>query len=100
VTPKTILENGWIGIEYGRIAAIESVPRPSAAQVDDHGGALILPGVIDGQTHATSYRGLAGIEETTAAAVACGVTTLVDMPYDNPNSLDRPDRLRAKIDAF
>lgn len=100
VTPETILEDGWITVENGRITAIRQGPRPEAMEVDDYGQALILPGVIDGQTHATSYRGLAGIEETTAAAIAGGVTTLVDMPYDNPDPLDRPERLRAKIDAI
>jgi allantoinase len=100
VTPDAVLDKGWIAIEDGRIARVGSGPRPSASEVDDFGGALVLPGVIDGQTHATSYRGLAGIKETTAAAIAGGVTTLVDMPYDNPDPLDRPDRLQAKREAI
>ncbi|MBF9035293.1 amidohydrolase family protein [Rhodobacterales bacterium HKCCE2091] len=94
------LENGWIGIEDGRIAAIGIGTAPLAAETDDHGAALILPGVIDGQTHATSYRGLPGIAETTRGAVAGGVTTLVDMPYDNPLPLDRIDRFEAKAAAI
>ena len=78
VTPETILEDGWITVENGRITAIRQGPRPEAMEVDDYGQALILPGVIDGQTHATSYRGLAGIEETTAAAIAGGCSRTGD----------------------
>lgn len=93
------IENGWIGIEDGRIAAIGQGAAPSADAVDDHGTALILPGVVDGQTHATSYKGLPGIADTTRSAVAGGVTTLVDMPYDNPLPLDRPERFAEKAEA-
>ncbi|MBE9640788.1 dihydroorotase [Salipiger mangrovisoli] len=99
VTPHGRLDGGWVGIEDGRITAIGQGEPPAAAQTDDHGSALILPGVVDGQTHATSYLGLPGIAPTTASAVAGGVTTLVDMPYDNPLPLDRPDRFAAKADA-
>ena len=100
VTPGGPVENGWIAVEGRRIAAVGSGARPSAAGTDDHGGALLLPGVVDGQTHATSARGLRGIAETTRGAVAGGVTTLVDMPYDNPLPLDRPERFDAKAAAI
>lgn len=100
VTETGRLENGWIAVEGGRIAAIGTGAAPQSAQTDDHGAALILPGVIDGQTHATSARGLPGLAETTRGAVAGGVTTLVDMPYDNPLPLDRPDRFAAKAAAI
>ena len=100
VTPEGLLPGGWIKVEEGRIAAVGSGPRPGAAETHDHGSALLLPGVVDGQTHATSARGLPGIAETTRGAVAGGVTTLVDMPYDNPLPLDRPDRFDAKAAAI
>ena len=100
VTPDGVIENGWIAVEGERIAAVGAGPRPSAAATDDHGAALLLPGVVDGQTHATSARGLPGIAETTRGAVAGGVTTLVDMPYDNPLPLDRPERFDAKAAAI
>jgi dihydroorotase-like cyclic amidohydrolase len=44
----------------------------------------ILPGAVDGQTHAGSQIGFAGIGPTSHAAVMGGVTTIVDMPYDHP----------------
>lgn len=99
VTPTGILARGWIGVTGGRITAIGEGELPAAHQTDDHGDALILPGVVDGQTHATSAKGLPGIADTTASAVAGGVTTLVDMPYDNPAPLDRAERFEAKAAA-
>lgn len=100
VVPDGILENGWVAISGGLIAAVGTGDAPAAARVEDRGSALILPGAVDGQTHATSYKGLAGITDTTRSAIAGGVTTLVDMPYDNPQPLDRPERLDAKIAAI
>ncbi|MCL4186299.1 MAG: amidohydrolase family protein [Rhodobacteraceae bacterium] len=102
VTPAGTLPRGWVAIDGGRIAAVggEREPPPAADAVDDHGEALVLPGVVDGQTHATSWRGLDGIADTTRAAVAGGVTTLVDMPYDSPLPMDRPQRLAAKVAAI
>jgi len=100
VVPDGILENGWVAISGGLIAAVGTGDAPAAARVEDRGSALILPGAVDGQTHATSYKGLAGIADTTRSAIAGGVTTLVDMPYDNPQPLDRPERLDAKIAAI
>ena len=64
------------------------------------GGAYILPGIIDGQTHAGSYLGLPGIEPTTRSAIAGGVTTLVDMPYDSPEPLSSSAQLATKIEAI
>ncbi len=100
ITPDGPVPEGWIAIEGERIAAIGTGPHPSAANTDDFGDLQVLPGVIDGQTHATSARGLEGIAETTRGAVAGGVTTLVDMPYDNPLPLDRADRFDAKAGAI
>lgn len=100
VTPEGVIENGWVAVEAGRIAAVGSGAAPPAGQVDDRENALILPGAVDGQTHATSYKGLPGIADTTRSAIAGGVTTLVDMPYDNPEPLDRPERLHAKVAAI
>lgn len=101
VTPQGRLDGGWIAVKNGKILAVGPLGAepPEAIRTEDYGDALILPGVVDGQTHATSYRGLDGIEETTASAVAGGVTTIVDMPYDNPLPLDRPERLAAKVEA-
>jgi len=99
VTPSGRIDGGWIAIAGERIAAIGSGEAPSARVVHDAGERWVLPGAIDGQTHAGSYRGLPGIESTTRSAVAGGVTTIVDMPYDNPDPLNTVARLTAKIEA-
>lgn len=100
VTPAGALPGGWVAVQDGRIAGVGQGVAPAAAEVVDRGDALIMPGVVDGQTHATSFKGLPGIADTTRSAVAGGVTTLVDMPYDNPEPLDRPVRLDTKVAAI
>jgi allantoinase len=100
VTPTGPISNGWLAIRAGVIAAIgEGVP-PQSARTHDAQGAYVIPGVIDGQTHAGSYGGLAGIGSTTRSAVAGGVTTIVDMPYDNPAPLNTVERLAEKQAAI
>jgi len=100
VLPDRVLPQGWIAVKAGKITAIGSGDRPAAAAVHDAGQAYVMPGFIDGQTHATSYAGLPGIESTTRSAVAGGITTLVDMPYDNPDPLNTTERHWAKVDAI
>lgn len=100
VTPDGIVPDGWLAIARGRIAAIGTGPRPSAAATLEAGDRWVVPGAVDGQTHAGSYQGLKGLEPTTRSAVAGGVTTLVDMPYDNPDPLDTVARLEAKVAAI
>jgi allantoinase len=96
VTPTGIVDRGWLAIAEGRIAAIGAGAPPQAAKIHDAGDALVLPGIIDGQTHAGSYGGLPGIESTTRSAVAGGVTTIVDMPYDNPRSAEHAGPARSQ----
>lgn len=100
VLPEGPLDNAWIAIRDGKIAAIGTADAPDAAQSFNAGADLIIPGVIDGQTHACSYGGLPGIRSTTRSAVAGGITTIVDMPYDNPDPLNSVAKLDAKIAAI
>lgn len=93
------LPDGWVAVAGDRIAAVGSGAPPAASATDDYGSALVFPGFIDGQTHATSYRGLPGFEATSRSALAGGVTTVVDMPFDNPDPLNTVERLDAKIAA-
>jgi allantoinase len=97
VASQGVIENGWVAIRDGIIAAIGQGAAPEARDVFDAGDDFVLPGVVDGQTHAGSARGLPGIESTTRSAVAGGVTTLVDMPYDNPAPLNSRERLAEKV---
>lgn len=99
-TPDRVIDNGWIAVRGERIAAIGSGAPPAAATTHDAAGGWVLPGLIDGQTHAGSCRGLDGLGPTTRSAVAGGVTTIVDMPYDDPEPLATMDALKRKIDAI
>ncbi|MFN8925358.1 MAG: dihydroorotase [Rhodospirillales bacterium] len=99
ILPDGRLPGGWIAVRGGTIAAIGTGEAPAAAAVHDAGTALVLPGAVDGQTHATSYKGLAGMAATTRSALAGGITTIVDMPYDNPDPLTDMVRLEAKVAA-
>ncbi|MCO5732219.1 amidohydrolase family protein [Rhizobium sp. SSA_523] len=100
VLPDGLLPDAWIGISGGKIAAIGTSEAPAADQIHDCGEDLIFPGIIDGQTHACSYGGLPGIASTTRSAIAGGVTTIVDMPYDNPAPLNDTARLADKVAAI
>ena len=100
VLPQATVRDGWVAVAGERIAAIGIGPPPESAIVHDAGASFVMPGFVDGQTHATSYGGLSGFGSTTRSAVAGGVTTLVDMPYDNPLPLNTMERLAAKIEAI
>ncbi len=82
---------GDLRIEKGRIAQIGKglTARPGDAVVDATGRRL-LPGMIDDQVHfrepGLEYK--ADIATESAAAVAGGLTTFMDMPNTNPPTLD------------
>ncbi len=97
VLPDRLLPNGWIAVRGEKIAGLGQGQPPEATTVHDAESNLVFPGVVDGQTHATSAQGLAGIYSSSCSAVAGGITTLVDMPYDNPDPLNTVERLEAKI---
>jgi allantoinase len=100
VTPNGIVDTGWIAITGERIAAIGEGTPPAAPARDDHGDSYLLPGVIDGQTHAGSQIGFPGLGMTTRAAVMGGVTTIVDMPYDEPDPVTNAEVLAGKVAAI
>jgi len=88
-------------IEDGRIARIESgLSARDGEQVVDAAGRWLLPGMIDDQVHfrepGLTHKG--DIASESAAAVAGGLTTFMDMPNTNPPTLNA-DALQAKYDA-
>ena len=93
-----ILRNGtipWQGaekvmdihIQDGRIAAIgETLSADSKTEIIDVAGKLVLPGIIDGHTHLREF-GFSEREDYftgTAAAAVGGITTVFDMPNNDP----------------
>ncbi|MBD8636291.1 dihydroorotase [Stenotrophomonas sp. CFBP 13725] len=88
-------------IENGRIARIDgSLAAGDGEQVVDAAGRWLLPGMIDDQVHfrepGLTHKG--DIATESAAAVAGGLTTFMDMPNTNPPTLNA-DALQAKYDA-
>lgn len=100
VTPSAIVDGGWLAIDAGTILAIGTGPLPEARETRHFGESWILPGAVDGQTHAGSQIGFAGMGPTSQAAVRGGVTTFVDMPYDHPTPVTTGAVLADKIAAI
>ncbi len=74
------------------IAAIGSVDQPAIPQgtrIIDANGLLLLPGIIDDQVHfrdpGLTYKG--DIHSESRAAVAGGITSFMDMPNTNPQTV-------------
>lgn len=100
VTLTAVHDDGWVAVIAGKIAAVGSGAPPAAGQVRNFPGHWVMPGAVDGQTHAGSQVGFAGIEPTTYAAVMGGVTTIVDMPYDHPTPVTTAAVLAEKVAAI
>ena len=61
-------------------------------------GALILPGAIDAQVHSLSQKNQEDFIWSTRSAAAGGVTTIVDMPYDEGNLVCSAEAVKIKVD--
>lgn len=100
VLAETVLTNGFVGIAGERIEAVGSGEPPKAKKIRHFKNSLVFPGIVDGQIHAGSFEGVEGLRDATRAAAAGGVTTVVDMPFDEPVPVDSVERLTAKIEAL
>ena len=96
VTVGAIIPDGWVAVHHGRVVQVGAGSRPGAVELRDYGDALVLPGAIDAQVHSRSQAGQEDFVWTTRAAAAGGVTTIVDMPYDDGFLVCNADRLRQK----
>ncbi|MEP0697532.1 MAG: allantoinase, partial [Nitratireductor sp.] len=91
-----VRENGYVAIRGGLVERIGEGPPPAARSRQDFGGAYVMPGAIDAQVHSRSQRGQEDFVWSTRAAAAGGVTTIVDMPYDDGDLICTGDRLATK----
>lgn len=97
VPPEGEIFRGEVRITAGKIiAVVEGGGVTPARQRLDVGDAYVLPGAVDAHVHCLSNPG-EGIEAATRAAAAGGVTTIIDMPYDSGNPVNRADVLLDKI---
>lgn len=97
VDADRVRENGYVAIRGGVIERIgEGLSPPAAKERHDFGDALILPGAIDAQVHSRSQSGQEDFIWSTRSAAAGGVTTIVDMPYDDGNLICTAEKLTQK----
>lgn len=99
VLPDRIIEAGYVAVRDGAIAAVGQGAAPAARDRHELGKALILPGAIDAQVHSLSQKDQEGFAWSTRSAAAGGVTTIVDMPYDEGNVVNSAQAVRNKIAA-
>jgi allantoinase len=97
VFPSRVLEHGYVAVRGERIAAIGEGNRvPAARRMVRAEHAYVLPGVVDTHVH-TRSEPAEGITHCTESAVAGGVTTIADMPYDMPAAVPDVETFRQKI---
>ena len=82
VLSDRVIDSGYVLVGDGKVQAVGSGAAPAG---EKHGGAgfLVLPGAIDAQVHSRSQTGQEDFIWSTRSAAAGGVTTIVDMPYDD-----------------
>jgi allantoinase len=98
VLPDRVIENGYVLVADG---VVHRVGEGSSPAGERHGGAgfLVLPGAIDGQVHSRSQAGQEDFVWSTRSAASGGVTTIVDMPYDDNALIASAERFRAKAES-
>ncbi len=98
VLPDRILENGHVLVADGVVHRVGEGAPPAGER---HGGSgfLVLPGAIDGQVHSRSQAGQEDFVWSTRSAASGGVTTIVDMPYDDNCLIASAERFRAKAES-
>lgn len=99
VLPDRIIEAGYVAVRDGKVAAVGEGTAPAARDRHELGRALILPGAIDAQVHSLSQKNQEGFAWSTRSAAAGGVTTIIDMPYDEGNVVNSAEAVRIKIAA-
>ncbi|QEC47405.1 amidohydrolase family protein [Baekduia soli] len=75
-----------IGVVDGRIATLTDQPIDADEQLDAT-GRIVLPGVVDEHFHVFRGYPWETYENATRAAAKGGVTTVVDMPLDQPTTV-------------
>lgn len=99
VTGEGILDDMQIAVRNGVIASLHTGnERLAAEEIIDARGKLVFPGIIDAHVHCYSYSH-EGVTNATRSAVAGGVTSIVDMPFDAVDPVTTDSILRRKIIA-
>jgi allantoinase len=96
VTPSRVTDRGWVAVRDGLVERLGTGSPPAARERHDFGDALVLPGAIDAQVHSRSQKDQEDFLWSTRAAAAGGVTTIVDMPYDDGFLVSTGDMVHQK----
>jgi len=82
------ITDGDLTVVDGRILGVNA-QSPASATVVDAAGAYLLPGMIDDQVHfrEPGFEHKATIETESRAAVAGGITSYMEMPNTNPQTI-------------
>jgi allantoinase len=98
VLPTHVVAGGYLLVADGKIVHVGEGEPPAGER---HGGAgfLVLPGAIDAQVHSRSQRDQEDFIWSTRSAAAGGVTTIVDMPYDDGDLIATGERLTRKAET-
>jgi allantoinase len=94
--------DGALLVRDGRIAGVTGLEAlPPGVPVEDVGACVLLPGLVDSHVHVNEpgRTDWEGFETATRAALAGGVTTLVDMPLNSVPVTTSADALGRKRDA-
>jgi len=97
VLPSMVVEGGYVAVRDGKVVHVGEGRAPHAKERHDFGQGLILPGAIDAQTHSLSQKDQEDFIWSTRSAAAGGVTTIVDMPYDEGNVVNSAEAVRKKV---
>jgi allantoinase len=97
LTADRVIEDGFVAVADGKVGVVGTGAPPAARQTFDARGRWVMPGVVDGHVHSGSQANQEGLGWASRAAAAGGITTMVDMPYDDPEPVWNADLLRQKI---
>ncbi len=101
VTPEGIVD-GYVSIAAGEITAVgPEAPPAGAGRIEDLGRLALLPGLVDTHVHVnepgrTEWEGFATAGR---AALAGGITTIVDMPLNSIPATTTADAVEEKRQA-
>ncbi|MBI4347335.1 MAG: allantoinase AllB [Elusimicrobia bacterium] len=101
VLPDGVREAAIV-VHSGRIAAISPADRaPEAARRVDLGDAALVPGLVESHAHLNEpgREAWEGFESGTRAAIAGGITTVVDMPLNSIPATTSRQALETKVRA-
>jgi allantoinase len=99
VLADRVVPKGHVAVSGSKVVSAGGGAGPSARTVEDYSGSLLFPGLVDAQIHAGSHEGFKGLQDATRAAAAGGVTTVIDMPFDEPVPVNTLDLFKQKVDA-